>query len=148
MTRGAARQIASLAAFTVIAIGVAVAFSLSLQKQTTPGSPRVTSPTPAEARNPDPPRLTRDQINEQQRVQPAQRRSESRAFDQRPLLSQLPMTRAGIRIDIGGLAADGQRTLLTVSVGRRPPSVARRVYREALLETRDPGTAYVVELVR
>jgi hypothetical protein len=143
-----ARQIGVLTFVATGAIVLAVTLALAGPKRAAPGSPVGRPPAQDPARTPTPPRLNREQINEQERVAPEQRRQESMAFQDRPLLQHLPLTRAGVKVDIGGLAPDGHRPMLTLSLGERTPGFARRIYRRALRQTGDDGDSYVVVLVR
>jgi hypothetical protein len=70
----------------------------------------------------------------------AHRRRESRALDERPLLSELPLELGLISIDAAGLTPDGRRTVITLTGPDRV--VAEAAYRQALQALGDPGTAY------
>lgn len=113
-----------------------------------PTRPQRATPTPAPVRTPAPPRLSRAQINRQDRAGAARRAIEARVFDARPLLQRLPLARGGVRIDIAGLAPDDRSTVLSIDPGQRSRAHARRVYRSALRQTDDDGTAYVLEWAR
>lgn len=104
--------------------------------------------TPPESRTPAPPRLRRDAINTQDRTTQRHREIESQAFDSRPLVSRLPIARAGVRIDVGGLASDDRHTVLSIDPGARTRAYAREVYRRALRHAGDPGSVYVLEWAR
>ena len=140
MTRSAV--IASLAIAAIAAAGLATIDSdtdrrterpASLGPQTHVGEP---TPTPA------PPAVSVPALERQDRVPSRRRHDESAANDQRPLLTQLPLTRAGVSIDITGLHADGRHTLLTIHHPRSSRRDARSVYQQALRTARDSGRAY------
>jgi hypothetical protein len=82
---------------------------------------------PAETVTPQPPRVGAKTLDGQDRVSRTQRRVEARVFDARPLLSRLPLTRGGVRIDIAGLAPDDRTTILAIDPGRRTRAHARAV---------------------
>ena len=135
------RVAAALAAFALAA--------LALGTPTTPreaarsGSPpRPARPRATATNTPGPTRLSRARLNRQDRVDRARRRRETDAFDGRPLLGQLPLTLAGVTIDIAGLAPNGRSTLLTIDAGERSHAHARAIYEQALRTYGDPGRAY------
>lgn len=97
------------------------------------------TPTPA------PPALSVSALERQDRVASRQRHAEGAAHDQRPLLTQLPLTLAGVTIDITGLHADGRHTLLTIRHTRSSHRHARAVYQQALRTARDTGRAYRIQ---
>lgn len=82
-------------------------------------------------------------IDRQDHVSRAHEKREARAFDQRPLLAQLPLTYHGVRIDIAGLAADGRTTRLAVTATPDATGTPRAVYQEALRAFGDTGGAYL-----
>jgi hypothetical protein len=98
--------------------------------------------TPAPIITPVPPRLSRREVNRQDRISAAQRRRESRALDDRPLLAELPLELGQVTIDLAGQAPDQRRALLTLT--GPDEHTARRVYRQTLRALGDPGTAYQV----
>src|SRR4051794_19069258 len=63
------------------------------------------------------PRLAARQIDRQDRPDPRRQRDEGHVFDRRPLLSVLPTTVQSVRFEIGGLAADGRRTIIRANAG-------------------------------
>ena len=99
---------------------------------TTTAAPRTlapaSSPTPA-------------QINRQDHPSPALQRSQQAANAARPMLPALPITANGVTIDIGGLAADGRTTILTLTT-RLGRAHALAVYRRELRRYGDTGRAY------
>jgi hypothetical protein len=97
-------------------------------------------PTPA------PPTISSRQLDRQDRVDDARRRTESTADDRRPLLTQLPLTRGGVTIDLVGLHHDGRHAVLTVRHPHGTRRQARLVYRRALQSAGDTGHAYRVQL--
>lgn len=99
-------------------------------------------------RTPAPPPLERDAIDRQDRSSTTRRRAEARVYDSRPLLTLLPATSAGVRIDIGGLAADGRTTILAIDPGPRSRAHARRVLAALFDRTRDRGDGYRLEWAR
>ena len=64
------------------------------------------------------------------------------ALDRRPLLTQLPLTRSGVTIELAGLDADGRHALLTIQHPRSSRRYARAIYRRALRTAHDNGHAY------
>jgi hypothetical protein len=136
----------------LLTIAAAIALSAQSGKPPTghaerPGSP-ATTPTPAQTRTPAPPRLDGAAINRQDRTTHQHRAREARAYDTRPLLSRLPLERAGVRIGIAGLAADDHTTVLVIDPGDRSRAHARNVYLRALRAVGDSGQAYVLEWAR
>jgi hypothetical protein len=111
-------------------------------------SQRDVAATPVATRTPEPPKLGRDVIDRQDRTTRRERKRESRALDSRPLLTQLPLERAGVTIDIAGLAADRQTTILSIDPGTHARAHARAVYQRALAAYRDSGDAYELEWTR
>jgi hypothetical protein len=111
-------------------------------------SQRDVAATPAPTRTPVPPRLGRAVIDRQDRSSRRDRARESQMFDSRPLLTQLPLELAGVRIDIAGLAADRETTLLSIDPGTRSRAHARAIYQHALAAYRDSGHAYEPEWAR
>jgi len=140
---------ALLALAAVAALGAAVALSAQPSARPAPASPsRPATATPAASRTPAPPRLDRAAINRQDRVTRRHRVREAQVFDARPLLSRLPLTRGGVRIDIAGLAADDHATVLAIDPGQRPRAHARVVYWRELRRAGDSGDGYVLEWAR
>jgi len=90
---------------------------------------------------PAPPRLPRAEIDRQDRITAAQRRRESRALDDRPLLAELPLELGPVTIGLAGQARDARRAQLQLT-GSDERS-ARRVYRQVLETLGDSGDAYV-----
>jgi hypothetical protein len=90
--------------------------------------------------------LTAAQINRQDHPPRALVRRQQAASRRRPMLPALPITTRGVRIAIGGLARDGQTTILTLTTGggRRARAHALRVYRRQLRRYGDNGHAYHV----
>ena len=132
-----------LAGFALVAV-VCLAVVLLADSTPTQRTPSTRS-SPAET-TPSGPRLTEKQINRQDRTSKRQARREARAFDQRPLLNALPTNYQGVSVDIGGLAADGRRTVVTVDAhgqGRRWALVAYRALRR---ETGDRSDDYELEI--
>jgi hypothetical protein len=111
-------------------------------------SQRDVAATPVPARTPVPPSFGRDVIDRQDRSTRRERERESQVFDSRPLLTQLPLELAGVRIDIAGLAADRETTLLSIDPGTRSRAHARAIYQHALAAYRDSGHAYEPEWAR
>lgn len=98
--------------------------------------------TPAPVATPVPPRLSRAEVNRQDRITAAQRHRESRALDDRPLLTELPLELGPVTIDLGGQAPDRRRALLTLT--GPDEHTARQVYRQILRALGDSGAAYQV----
>lgn len=93
---------------------------------------------------PAPPVLPRRTLDRQDQAARARRRAEGAANDRRPLLTQLPLTRAGVTIDLVGLDRDERHALLAIRHPHHTRSAARAVYRRALRTARDTGRAYRV----
>ncbi len=87
------------------------------------------------------PAPTRAQINRQDHPSPALERNQQAASSARPMLPALPITTAGVTIDIAGLAPDGRTTILTLT-SRLGRAHALAVYRHELARYGDTGRAY------
>jgi hypothetical protein len=98
----------------------------------------VGEPTPT----PVPPAVPRRALDRQDRTGSRHRRAESAAHDHRPLLTQLPLTRTGVTIDLAGLHADGRHALLTIRHPRSTRRHAQAIYRRALHTAHDTGHDY------
>jgi hypothetical protein len=85
--------------------------------------------------------LTAREINRQDHRPRALVRRQRAATRRRPMLPALPITTRGVRIAIGGLARDGQSTILTLTTSRGR-ALALRVYRRELRRYGDNGHAY------
>jgi hypothetical protein len=135
MTRPALTVVLALAAITTAGLA-------ALGSETTPTSTGphldVGEPTPT----PAPPALPVDSLDRQDRTAPRQRRAESHALARRALLTQLPLTRSGVTIELAGLDADGRHALLTIQHPRSSRRHARAIYRRALRTAQDTGHAY------
>jgi hypothetical protein len=138
MTRPALTVLLALAAITTAGLA-------ALGSETTPPSTGrsdlhldVGEPTPT----PAPPALPVDSLDRQDRTAPRQRRAESHALARRALLTQLPLTRSGVTIELAGLDADGRHALLTIQHPRSSRRYARAIYRRALRTAHDNGHAY------
>ena len=136
-------------ALLAVALLATIAAALSIASRPGPEAdrpPRVTpaaSPRAVEpARTPAPPQLPLAALDRQDRTSAAQRRRESHALDDRPLLSRLPLRFAGVTIDIAGVDADEHTTALVIDPGPRTRVFASAVYRRALATYRDDGRAY------
>lgn len=139
----------ALIALTVLALASANLPAISDRPASRPRpSEHDVAATPEPTRTPVPPSLGRDVINRQDRSTRRDRARESRAFDRRPLLTQLPLELAGVRIDIAGLAADRETTLLSIDPGPRSRAHARAAYERALAAYRDSGHGYELEWAR
>lgn len=103
-------------------------------------APAPATRTAAAARTPRPPAPGHAELNRQDRVTRAHQARESRALEDRPLLSELPLELGPVALDAAGLAADGRRTIVTVPGPDRP--MAEAAYRQALAALGDPGSAY------
>jgi hypothetical protein len=132
----------------VIRVVVGGALVLALLVAMRGGEPRRHDVRPAPTSTPAPPAVRPEVIEDQDRVSASHRRREARAFDQRPLLNALPIERAGVRVDIAGLAADGRTTVLTLSPGSRSRAFAEQVYRRALAAQGDTAAAYRIRWQR
>lgn len=148
--RDSGPRLALLAAVSLVIVAAAVAVGLAGGGQ---AEDRAAEPparerrSPASGPRPGHRRRTLAEINRQDRVGRAHRRRETRAFERRPLLQRLPVVSQGVTIDIGGLAADGRTTVLTISIGPGSRRHAIGVYRRWLRRTRDTGEAYRARLV-
>jgi hypothetical protein len=114
------------------------------RRVTSAASPRSIEP----ARTPGTPQLPRTALDRQDRTSAAQRRRESHALDDRPLLTRLPLRFGGVTIDIAGLAADGHTSTLVIDRGPRTRVFASAVYRRALATYHDDGRAYRLRWTR
>ena len=138
MTRPALTVVLALAAITTA--GLAALGS----EATRPSTGRAGSyldvgePTPT----PVPPALPVHTLDRQDRTAPRQRRAERHALARRALLTQLPLTRSGVTIELAGLDADGRHALLTIQHPRSSRRHARAIYRRALRTAHDNGHAY------
>ena len=140
MTRPAVIVLLATAAIAAAALATIETDNDRRTDRPTGAGPRVDvgEPTPT----PAPPALSVPALGRQDRPASRQRHAESAAHDQRPLLTQLPLTRAGVSIDITGLHTDGRHTLLTIRHVRSGRRHARAVYQQALRTARDSGRAY------
>jgi hypothetical protein len=82
------------------------------------------------------------EINKQDRWTKKEAREHLEAYERRPLLQQLPYVDDGISIDIAGLAADNETTILTVATPGATGAEARARYRQVLRRFGDSGRAY------
>ena len=89
--------------------------------------------------------LTQREINRQDHPPRSLVRRQQAASRGRPMLSALPISSAGVRIAIGGLARDEQTTILTLTT-RRGRAHALRIYRRQLRRYADSGHAYHVRV--
>lgn len=129
-----------LVAAAVLAIAIAALAELDTATTTTPlRSAAPAARTPAPIASPAPPVLPRSAVNRQDRVTAAHAARESRALDDRPLLSELPIELGPNRIDLAGLSSN-DRVLLELTGPDRP--AAEAAYRQALTALGDPGTTY------
>jgi hypothetical protein len=145
MTRTAVIVLLGIAAITIAAIAAAATPDAGEHlPRTATTSPRREVGDPAST--PAPPTISRRELDRQDRVNHARRRTESTADDRRPLLAQLPLTRGGVTIDLVGLHHDGRHALLTLRHPHRTRRHARVVYRRALQAAGDTGPAYRVLL--
>ena len=132
-----------LAAAAIVAVALAMVGALAAAPPGRPGKPagRAAAPrTAAPTVTPAPPSLPRSAINRQDRVDRAHAARESRALDDRPLLSELPLELGDVTIDVAGLTPDGRRALLELTGPNR--RAAEAAYRQVLAALGDPGTAY------
>lgn len=108
------------------------------------GTERRVTP-PVATTTPEPPELRPATLDRQDRVSRARRRAEAQIFDARPLLSRLPATRAGVHVDVGGLAPDDRTTIFVVDAGSRTRAHARAVVAALLRHAGDRGDQYQLE---
>jgi hypothetical protein len=142
-------RVRTLIALAVLALAASNLTATSDRPASRPRpSQRDGTATPVPMRTLMPPKLGRDVIDGQDRSNRRDRERESQVFDGRRLLTQLPLERAGVTIDIAGLAADGQTTILSIDAGTRARAHARAVYQRALAAYRDSGDAYELEWTR
>lgn len=132
----------------LIAIALLGLVALALAVLRDHGAPERPSSPPAATTTPAPPELHPATLDGQDRVSRARRHAEAQVFDARSLLSELPATRDGIRVDVGGLAPDDQTTILVVDPGSRTRVHARNVVTELLHRTGDRGHGYRIEWAR
>ena len=143
-------RVRTLIALTVVGLAAANLTATSDRPASRRGHPqRDVAATPVPTRTPAPPsaRPRRDRPPGPQHAGAIASASRS-VFDGRPLLTQLPLELAGVRIDIAGLAADRATTLLSIDPGTRSRAHARAVYRRVLAAYRDAGHAYELEWAR
>jgi hypothetical protein len=105
-------------------------------------------PAVGDAKRTPPPRLSRLQVNRQDRVPEAQRRAAAGDARERPLVSVLPIALGGVRLDLAGVSAGGNRTVITIAPGRRGRAYAAALYRRTLAALGDTGHAYLLRWVR
>ncbi|MCA1657562.1 MAG: hypothetical protein LC713_07645 [Actinobacteria bacterium] len=111
-----------------------------------PAAPATTTTAPpaAAARTattPPTPTPSAAQINRQDHPSPTLEHAQRAAAASRPMLPALPITANGVTIDVGGLAADGRTTVLTLTT-RLGRAHALAVYRHELRRYGDTGRAY------
>jgi hypothetical protein len=102
-----------------------------------------TTSTPHGAATPD--ALPPAQIDRQDRPPAPLERNQAAAIAARPMLPALPITTAGVTIQIAGLAPDGHTTILTIT-SRQDRRHALAVYRHELRLYGDSGRAYDPEV--
>jgi hypothetical protein len=141
------RPLLVLVALAAIAGAVALAGRPLAGQPATP-QPVATLATRTPTSTPAPPRLDHATLDRQDRTNSQQRRREQRAFDDRPLLAQLPLTLGGVRIDLAGLAADHRDLIVRIDPGARSRAFSLAVYRRALHALGDTGRGYRVEWAR
>jgi hypothetical protein len=107
-----------------------------------PAPTATSTAAPRAVATPRPPALDHDAINRQDRTGQAHRAREARLFDTRPLLSELPLELADVRIDLAGLHRDGHTLILGIEPGPRSRAYALRVYQGALHTFGDSGSGY------
>jgi hypothetical protein len=110
-------------------------------------SPRSPGATRTRVQPPTPTPATAGQIAAQDRLTPPQRRRDLVALARRRLSEHLPITLAGVRIDVAGIAAD-ERTLLELEPGQRGRRFALALYHQALHVYNDPGRDYQLRWAR
>ena len=90
---------------------------------------------------------TREQITSQDRVPRERQLEEARVMESRPLLSELPL-RIGndVLVDVHGLAADGERTIVRVQAPGRSREEVERLWSDLLLTYGDRAGNYELEV--
>jgi hypothetical protein len=139
MTRASTIALA-LAALAVTGIAIA-ASTQPIPREPDPAAAAESSRTPRAQHTPAPPTLAHNGLDRQDRVDRRRRTHEAAVYDRRPLLTHLPLKRAGVRIDIVGLAPDGT-ALLTIVHHGRSQAHARTIYRRTLAAHADTGRGY------
>jgi hypothetical protein len=91
--------------------------------------------------------LTPAQINLQDHPPASLVHSQDAAKAERPMLAALPLTDAGVRTAIEGLAADGRTELTVTTTAALGRTHALNVYRAQLRHYHDTGRAYEVRVV-
>jgi len=133
-----------LAAVAILTVALATVGALTADA---PAPLRVNKPAghaSASTANPPPPRLTTRALDRQDRVDRAHAALESRALEDRPLLTELPLELGPNRIDLAGLTANGRVLLKLTGVSR---AAAEAAYRQTLRALSDPGTTYEIRWV-
>jgi hypothetical protein len=139
------RALISLGALAAIAVAVTLAARLQPPPRRPSPAAATARPAPSPPTSPPAPRVDRAALDRQDHSPVDQRRRETAAFDDRPLLAQLPLELAGVTIDIAGLAADTTATILRIDPGTRSRAYALGIYRQALAAYGDRGRGYRLE---
>lgn len=139
------RFLSTTAAAAVVLVLFGRAHDNSGERSKTSKASRAVVATPPPAA---PIRMTAAQIDAQDHRSPALDRRAAKAYSTRRLLTHLPTTVESVRIEIGGLTANGHTTLLTLHPDRRGDRHAMLVYRQALAAVADSGLAYRTRVVR
>jgi hypothetical protein len=127
----------------VLTISLAIALLADLAPEPSSRS-RTTSDRTATV--PAPSRMTRAQINRQDRTSKRQARREARVFDSRPLLSALPTVRDGVSFDIGGLSRNADKTVIVIDSRGQGRRWALRTFRALRRSLGDRFSGYELEV--
>jgi hypothetical protein len=130
-----------------VLVAAAAAITLAGCGLQNPDAPSSIAPTTASSA-PTVPAVapTAAQINRQDHPPAVLQRSQAAAVATRPMLPALPITAAGVTIQVGGLAPDGQITILTITSAHGGRRHALAIYRFELHRYGDTGRAYRPEV--
>jgi hypothetical protein len=132
--------VATATAATAIALA-----GCGLHNPDSAGAPLRSATTVSSERAGTPDGLPAAEINRQDHPPASLERSQAAAIATRPMLAALPITTAGVTIQIAGLAPDGHTTILTITSGHGHRQ-ALAVYRRELRLYGDSGRAYEAEV--
>jgi hypothetical protein len=134
-------------ALALLVLAAATALQRVDRPVSEPPPPRPPAATGARVLTPTPRPATARQIAAQDRLTPHQRRRDRAALARRRLIEHLPVTLAGVRIAVTGIAADGRRTLLELDPGSRSRRFALALYHQALRVYNERNRDYQLKLI-
>ena len=145
-TRSWATLVIAASAALLVGCGISNPYTTGPAPTTTAANRPAAADRPAAAGRPGGGRaLTAREINRQDHPSRELLRRQQAASRARPMLSALPISSAGVRIAIGGLARDARTTILTLT-SRQGRAHALRVYQRQLRRYGDSGRAYHVRV--